>query len=128
VTFARCPHCGRDEEAAHYAQPDINPRPNNPPPDELAAVRSEIKRLEERETELKRLLLDNPDVRTGASWLAEVKTVDTTRLDVKELRANHADILDQYTFQVPVTRVVLSGISDEGEIVSARRFRNETRT
>ncbi len=98
--------------------------PNVPVPDELAAIRSEIKRLEERETELKRLVLDNPDVRTGASWIAEVKTVDTTRLDVKELRANHADILDQYTFQVPVTRVVLSGITDDGELVSARKFRS----
>ena len=100
--------------------------PNTPVPDELAAVRSEIKRLEERENELKRLVLENPDVRTGASWLAEVKTVETTRLDVKELRANHADILDQYTFQVPVTRVVLSGLTEDGEIVSARKLRSIT--
>ena len=85
-----------------------------------------MKALEERETELKRLVLENPDVRTGASWLAEVKTVDTTRTDLKELRAIYPDLVEQFTFQVPVTRVVLSGISSEGEIISARRFRNET--
>jgi len=98
--------------------------PNTPVPDELAAVRSEIKRLEERENELKRLVLDNPDVRTGASWLAEVKTVETTRTDLKELRAVHPDIVDQFTFQVPVTRVVLSGITEDGEVVSARKLRS----
>jgi hypothetical protein len=87
-------------------------------------VRAQLKRLEERETELKRMVLENPDVRTGASWLAEVKTVETTRLDVKELRANHADILEQYTFSVPVTRVVLSGITEDGELVSARKLRS----
>jgi len=98
--------------------------PNVPVPDELAAVRDEIRRLETREEELRKLLLNNPDLREGASYLAEIKTVETTRLDVKELRANHADILDQYTFQVPVTRVVLSGITDDGELVSARKLRS----
>jgi len=98
--------------------------PNVPVPDELAAVRADIKRLEERETELKRLVLENPDVRTGASWLAEVKTVETTRTDLKELRACHPDIVDQFTFQVPVTRVVLSGLTEDGEVVSARKLRS----
>ena len=98
--------------------------PNTPVPDELAAVREQIKALETREEELRKLLLNNPDLREGASYLAEIKTVETTRLDVKELRANHADILDQYTFQVPVTRVVLSGITEDGEVVSARKLRS----
>ena len=98
--------------------------PNVPVPDELASVRAQIKALEERETELKRMVLENPDVRTGASWLAEVKTVETTRTDLKELRAVHPDIVDQFTFQVPVTRVVLSGLTEDGELVSARKFRS----
>jgi predicted phage-related endonuclease len=99
-------------------------RPNTPVPDELAAVREQIKALETRENELKALLLANPDIRTGASWLAEVKTVETTRTDLKEMRANHADIVEQYTFRLPVTRVVLSGITDDGEVVSARKLRS----
>jgi len=98
--------------------------PNVPVPDELAAVRADIKRLEERETELKRLVLENPDVRTGASWLAEVKTVEATRTDLKALRACHPDIVDQFTLQVPVTRVVLSGLTEDGEVVSARKLRS----
>jgi hypothetical protein len=95
-----------------------------PVPDELAAVRAQMKALEERETELKRLVLENPDVRTGASWLAEVKTTDTTRTDLKELRAIYPDLVEQFTFQVPVTRVVLSGITEDGEVVSARKLRS----
>ena len=101
-------------------------RPNVPVPDELAAIREEIKALEARELALRTLLLENPDVRTGANWLAEVKTVETTRTDLKELRAVHPDIVDQFTFQVPVTRVVLSGISEDGEVVSARKFRAQS--
>ena len=119
----RCPTCGRDEATALYAQPDINPRPNNPGPDELAAVRSEIKRLEEREAELRQILFSDPDVRTGASWLAEIKTVQQQRTDWKELRANHPEVVEQYTFPTEVTRVVLSGITDDGEVLSARKFR-----
>jgi len=98
--------------------------PNLPLPDQLAEVRAEIKRLEERESALKSLLLANPDIRTGASWLAEVKTVETTRTDLKEMRANHADIVEQYTFRLPVTRVVLSGLTEDGEVVSARKLRS----
>jgi len=104
----------------------MSDRPNTPLPDELAAVRNEIKRLETREAELKQILLSDPSARTGASWLAEIKTVTTQRLDVKELRANHPDIAEQYTFPTEVTRVVLSGVPEDGEIVSARQFRKAT--
>ena len=51
---------------------------NIPVPDELAAVRAEIKALQSQENELRRLLIDNPDMREGAGWLAEIKTVTTT--------------------------------------------------
>ena len=101
-------------------------RPNTPLPDELAQVRNDIKRLETREAELKQILLSDPSARTGASWLAEVKTVTTQRLDVKELRANHPDITEQYTFPTEVTRVVLSGIDEHGEIIPSRQFRKAT--
>ena len=104
----------------------MSDRPNTPLPDELAAVRADIKRLEEREAELKQILLSDPSARTGASWLAEVKTVTTQRLDLKELRANHPDIAEQYTFPTEVIRVVLSGIDEFGEILPARQFRKAT--
>ena len=48
----------------------------------------------------------------------------TQRVALKELRAMHADLVDEYTFPTEVTRVVLSGITEEGEIVSARALRS----
>jgi hypothetical protein len=102
------------------------PRINIPVPDELAATRAQIKALETREAELKALLLANPDIREGANWLAEIKTVTQERTDLKELRAMHADLVAEYTFPTEITRVVLSGIdADTGEIVSARQMRNK---
>lgn len=99
-------------------------RPNIPVPDELAATREEIRRLTAREEVLKGLLRDNPDLRTGADWIAEIKTVTQTRTDLKELRACHPALVDEFTFPTEVTRVVLSGIdADTGEIVSARKLR-----
>lgn len=96
---------------------------NIPVPDELAEVRDEIRRLEARETELRALLLANPDLREGASWLAEIKTSPQQRTDLKELRAGHPDIVEQYTHTADVTRVELSVITEDGVIVSARKFR-----
>jgi len=120
-----CASCG-EALPEEYAQPDINMHPNMAVPDELAAVRYEIRRLEEREEALRGILLSNPDTRTGASWLAEIKTVTTTRTDLKELRANHPALVDEYTFPTEITRVVLSGIDEHGEIISARQFRKAT--
>ena len=85
-------------------------RPNIPVPDQLAGIREQIRALETHERELKEALIANPDIRMGANWLAEVKTVTTQRVDLKELRAMHADLVDEYTFPAEVTRVVLSGI------------------
>ena len=101
----------------------MSDRPNVPVPDELAAVREQIKALETREGQLKQILLTDPETRTGASWIAEVKTVTQERTDIKELRAMHKDLVAEYTFPMQVTRVVLSGVSDDGEIVSARKMR-----
>ena len=97
---------------------------NIPVPDELADTRAKIKALEQRENELKALILDNPDIREGAAWLAEVVVINTTYTDLKELRAMHPDIVADYVFPKRVTRVVLSGIMEDGEIVSARKMRS----
>ena len=96
---------------------------NVPVPDELAAVREQMKALEAREADLRRLLIANPDLRTGAAWLAEVKTVAQDRTDLRELRACHPDIVEQFTFPQETIRVVLSGITEDGEIIHARRVR-----
>ena len=97
---------------------------NIPVPDQLAQVRDEIRTLETREAELKQLILANPDIREGAAWLAEVVVINTTYTDLKELRAMHPDLVAEYVFPKQVTRVVLSGISEDGEIVSARAMRS----
>lgn len=99
-------------------------RRNIPVPDELAQVRAKIKVLEQREAELRALLLANPDIREGASWLAEIKTVTTQRTDIKEMRAIHPEIVEQYTFSVGTTRIDLSAITSDGELIPARRFKN----
>ena len=97
---------------------------NVPVPDALAAVRADIKALETHEAELRRLLITNPDLREGAKWLAEIKTTQQERTDITEMRACHPDIVEQFTFPVEVTRVVLSAIDgDTGEIIPARRAR-----
>lgn len=101
---------------------------NIPVPDALAAVRAELKRLETHEAELKRILLTDPSARTGAQWVAEIKTVTQTRTDLKELRAMHPALVDEYTFPTEVTRVVLSGISEDGELVSARSMRSAAKS
>jgi hypothetical protein len=98
--------------------------PNVPLPDQLAEVRLRLKELGARENELKAALMADPDARTGVSWIAEVKTVQTTRFDVKELKAGHPDLAAEYTFSVPVTRIELLGVTDDGELVSARKLRS----
>jgi hypothetical protein len=101
----------------------MSDQPNTPVPDELAAVREQIKTLETREEELRALLLANPDLREGAAWLAEVRTTQQQRTDLTEMRANHPHLVAQYTMPVNVTRIVLSVITEDGEIVSARKFK-----
>ena len=99
-------------------------RANVPVPDALDAVRAEIKALQQRERELRRLLIDNPDLREGAGWLAEVKTVTTQRVDIQELRACNPDLVAEFTFPEQSTRVELHAITEDGELVSARRMRS----
>jgi len=102
-------------------------QPNIPVPDELNAVREQIKALQDREAELRQLLIANPDLREGNAWLAEVKEVKQQRTDLKELRAVHPNLVDEYTYTLTTTHVVLSGISEHGEIIPARRFRKATK-
>jgi hypothetical protein len=102
---------------------DDAPR-NIPVPDELADIRAKIKAYETREAELRQILFSDPSTRTGASWLAEIKITKQERTDLKELRACHPDIVAEFTYPVELTRIVLSGVTDDGEIVSARQMRS----
>lgn len=100
-------------------------RPNIPLADELADVRGKLKALKQREDEIRRIMLTDPSARTGAHFLVEVRDVTTTRTDLKELRAVHPDLVAAYTFQVVEQRVELRGITEDGEIVSARKARSK---
>lgn len=97
---------------------------NLPLPDQLADVRAQLKALETRELELKNRLIADPNLRTGTAWIAEVKEQTRETLDVKELRAMHADLVDEYTHTIKHLRVVLMGVTEDGEVVSARAMRN----
>ena len=102
----------------------MSDRPNTPLPDQLNAVREQIKALEEREAALRGELLAHPELRTGAAWIAEIRTVQQTQTDWKELRAAHPTLVDEYTYPREITRVVLSGVDEKtGEIISARQKR-----
>lgn len=99
-----------------------------PIPDELFEVRAEIKRLQEREEQLRTLLMDNPDLRTGAGYLAEIKTTEQQRTDIKEMRAMHPDLVAEFTFPTSITRVVLMAITEDGEVVNPRKLKAEAQS
>ena len=92
-----------------------------PPADELFDVRDKIKQLTSRERELKSIVIADPSTRTGNHYCVEVKDVATARLDVKELRAMHPTLAEEFTHTVFDKRVELRGITDDGEMVPLRR-------
>lgn len=97
------------------------PADNLPPADELFDVRAQLKELAGRERDLRSLMLSDPSARTGNRYAVEIRDVQTTRTDLKELRAVHPDIAEQFTFKVTEQRVELARISDDGELTSLRR-------
>jgi hypothetical protein len=92
-----------------------------PPADELFDVRDKIKQLVSRERELKAIVIADPSTRTGNHYAVDVKEVATARLDIKEMKANHPSIVEQFTHTVFDKRVELRGINEDGELVSLRR-------
>ena len=92
-----------------------------PPADELFDVRDKIKQLASRERELKAIVIADPSTRTGNHYAVDVKDIATARLDIKEMKANHPSIVEQFTHTVFDTRVELRGINEDGELVSLRR-------
>ena len=93
-----------------------------PPADRLAAVRAQMKALEEEEAGLRSLLLSDPSSRTGNRYLVEVREVTSQRVDLKELRALHPDIVDSQTWPVTTKRLELREIDEEtGEVTRIKR-------
>ena len=96
---------------------------NLPLPDELNEIRLEIKRLETREEELRLELIAHPEWRTGANWVAKINKGTRQQFDQKEMKAAHPDIAAQHTHPVPTTTIELLAVTEDGELVSARKFR-----
>jgi hypothetical protein len=92
-----------------------------PPADQLAEVRQQLRSLTEQEAALKALVINDPSARTGNQFCVDVVEVASNRTDIKELRACHPDIVEQFTFKVKTTRVELRGLTDAGEIVRIKR-------
>lgn len=97
-----------------------------PPADELAAVRAQIRDLEQREAELRSLMFRDPTSRTGNHFVAEIKQVEQTRTDIKELRKGYPDIAAEFTFTTAVAQVVLKAITEDGEVVSIKRQKEQS--
>jgi aspartate carbamoyltransferase regulatory subunit len=92
-----------------------------PPADRLAQVRAMLKVFGDEENQLKALMLNDPSARTGNQHVVELREVETSRTDIKEMRACHPAIVEQFTFKVKTTRVELRGVSEDGEIVRIKR-------
>jgi hypothetical protein len=81
---------------------------NRHPADELFDTRAEIRRLQEREEELRAYLLEHPRDRKGTEYEALIGTQQRKRVDLRAL-ANEigASLLGRFTRYVPITMVKL---------------------
>jgi hypothetical protein len=71
---------------------------NRHPADELADVRAELRRLEDREQKLRAYLLEHPDDRIGAEHVASVGEQQRKRVDLKALADEiGASLLQRFT-------------------------------
>lgn len=92
-----------------------------PPADRLAAVRAQMRALEEEEAGLRSLLLSDPSSRTGNHYAVEVREVESQRVDLKELRAAYPTQVDEHTWPVTTKRLELREITEDGELVRIKR-------
>jgi hypothetical protein len=81
---------------------------NRHPVDELADVRTEIRRLEDREQELRAYLLEHPNDRRGTDYEALVGTQQRKRIDLRALADEiGASLLGRFTRYATITMVKL---------------------
>jgi hypothetical protein len=73
-------------------------QPNRHLADELADVRSELRRLEDREKELRAYLLEHPEDRAGVEYVASVRSCSRSRVDLKALADEiGASLMERFT-------------------------------
>lgn len=105
------------DAALRYKQSD-----QIPPADELYAVRQRLRELSDREKILRALVLVDPAARVGNAYLVEVKDVQTSRVDLKELRAAAPELVAEHTYKLTEQRVEIRAIDEEtGEITRIKR-------
>jgi hypothetical protein len=81
---------------------------NRHPVDELADIRSAIRRLEDREQELRSYLLEHPNDRKGTDFEALIGTQQHKRIDLRALADEiGASLLGRFTSYISVAVVKL---------------------
>ena len=81
---------------------------NRHPADELFDTRAEIRRLEDREEELRAYLLEHPDDRKGTDYEASIGTQQRKRIDFQALADEiGASLLGRFTSYITVAVVKL---------------------
>jgi len=98
---------------------------NLPPADRLAAVRAQIKALQDDEAGLKSLMIADPSARTGNNYVAVVRTVTAKRLNQQALKDLYPEVYADNLLTSSHTQVDIMAITDDGEIVSARKPRSK---
>jgi hypothetical protein len=98
--------------------PESAPRPDNTSPaDELASIREQVRVLQRREAELRAIMLSDPAARSGKRFVASIKASKQRRIDADRLRRDYPDVAAAVTIEVSMQMIVLSGVTDDGEIV-----------
>jgi hypothetical protein len=71
---------------------------NRHPVDRLADIRSEISRLQDEEEGLRAYVLEHPDDREGAEYVASIRSQSRQRVDLKQLGDEiGASLLEKFT-------------------------------
>jgi hypothetical protein len=99
----------------------MSDRPNLAPADELADVREQRKALETREATLRAILIGDPSSRTGNHYVAELREVEKSHLDIKAMREMYPDMVAEHMYPRKETQIHLKAISEDGEILPIRR-------
>jgi hypothetical protein len=68
--------------------------------------------------------LSDPAARTGKRFIASVRTQKQRRIEADRLRRDYPDVAAAVTVEVSVKQVVLSGVTEDGQIIPLRRARD----
>jgi hypothetical protein len=84
-----------------------NGKTNRHPTDELADIRGQIKTLQERESELRAMLLNGDCDLTGDDYVAVIRIMPCPRLDVQALREHLGPRLKAFMVERDMTQICL---------------------